>query len=182
MRERKADLGWDQTLYEFLPTICFTLDAAGVVIDVNQFGAARLGYPAGQLILKSMAQILHPEDRQQLEALNTAYRQQLDQVVSWESRLVCANGQILWVKASARIVSVSGEAGKGGDDYFNPQPSSVILLVCEDITQAKQAEQQQRECEKRRCRQTRTLTELAKNQILNRGDLEAVVREITKTV
>jgi diguanylate cyclase (GGDEF)-like protein/PAS domain S-box-containing protein len=174
VRERKADLGWDQTLYEFIPIICFTLDPAGVVIDVNQFGSARLGYPAGQLILKSMAQILHPEDRQQLQALDTADWQHLDRVISWESRLVCADGQILWVKVSARMVPVS--------DDFNLQPSSVILLVCEDITQTKQIEQQQRECEKRRCRQTRALTELAKNQILNRGDLPAVLRKITKTV
>lgn len=179
--ERKADLGWDRTLYEFIPTICFTLDPSGVVIDVNQYGAACLGYTVGQLISKSMAEILHPEDQQQLPSLDATNWQHLDQVVSWESRLICANDQILWVKASARAVPALGESKDGRDDDFNPQPSSVILVVCEDITQTKQAEQQQREREKRLSRQTHTLTELAKSQILNRSDLKEILQKITKT-
>jgi PAS domain S-box-containing protein len=116
-----------RALYDDNPSMYFTVDAAGLVLSVNQFGAQALGYTVGELVGQTVLKVIHEEDR------GTA-RQQLalcacnpSMVVKGEIRKVRRDGSVLWVRESARAVR----------DYAG---RTVSLIVCEDITELKRAE------------------------------------------
>jgi PAS domain S-box-containing protein len=116
-----------RALYEDNPSMYFTVDAAGTVLSVNQFGAQALGYTNAELVGQTVLKVIHEEDRE-------AAQQQLDLCtrnpstpVNGEIRKVRRDGSVLWVKETARAVQA-------------PDGGSVILIVCEDITKRKQAE------------------------------------------
>jgi PAS domain S-box-containing protein len=138
----RAELEAYRTLYDNTPSIHFTLDAAGVVLGVNQFGAARLGYSVRELIGKTIFSTLVPDDQERLKAEFAAFLQQATQetfdfssaiesnaaVTSWELRACCKDGSILWVNVTASIVQ-------------RANTNIVVLLVCDDITERKQAQE-----------------------------------------
>jgi PAS domain S-box-containing protein len=61
-RERYADL------YDFAPVGYLSLDASGILHDVNLTAAALLGQPRGQLVGRSLAGFVAPEDRKILRS------------------------------------------------------------------------------------------------------------------
>lgn len=115
-------------LYEDNPSMYFTLDIDGTVLSVNQFGAEQLGYTVDGVIGQSVLHVFHEDDRE-------AVRQQLAECVQnpggvfhWEFRKVRKNGSLMWVRDAARAIrSTDGK--------------TVVLIVCEDITERKQAEE-----------------------------------------
>jgi len=121
LRYTRAELEHYRRLYEDFPSIYFTLNRAGVVLTVNQFGAASLGYTTAELIQQPISGVLHQDDRQRLLAGFTTLSAS-STVESWEFRLVCQNSNILWVNARARTV------------YSREHP--VIFMVCEAATAA----------------------------------------------
>jgi PAS domain S-box-containing protein len=118
-----------RALYEDNPSMYFTMDAQGTVLSVNRFGAQELGYEAGELVGKPVLNVFHPDDR---EAVREQFAQCLEkpaEVAHWEFRKIRKDGSVLWVKESARAVTRADG---------NP----VVLVVCEDITERKQAEEE----------------------------------------
>jgi len=115
-------------LYEDNPSMYFTLDIDGTVLSVNRFGAEQLGYTVDGVIGQSVLHVFHEDDRE-------AVRQQLAEcvqnpggVLHWEFRKVRKNGSLMWVREAARAIrSTDGK--------------TVVLIVCEDITERKQAEE-----------------------------------------
>ncbi|MBI2487511.1 MAG: PAS domain S-box protein [Deltaproteobacteria bacterium] len=118
-----------RALYEDNPSMYFTVDTEGKILSVNRFGIEHLGYSAGELIGRSVFNVLHEEDKKAaLEQLSVCLRNPW-QITYSEFRKVCKDGSVLWVGESARAVR-------------NVDGNTVILIVCEDITKRKLAEEQ----------------------------------------
>ena len=130
IEKNSTELELMRKLYNSLPCICFTLNSAGVVLSVSQFGASYLGYETAELTQKSVASVFHLEDQACCQAKLTELQQLPTQISQWSGRQVCKNGNIIWVKAIARLVP-------------GTESAPIILLVCEDITGHKQAEERQ---------------------------------------
>ncbi len=139
LRRTQEELLWYRTMYENIPLLYFSLDTTGTILSVNQFGAGYLGYTPEELVLKPIFHLFALKDRQRLaNALMGLLRATpLLQVEEGEFRLDCPNRKIEWVKVVARILLPDGEQ--------NP----MILVVCEDITDRKQAEDSLPESEQR---------------------------------
>ena len=125
--ENRAQLDRLQTLYESIPCICLTLNSVGIVLSVSQFGSVYLGYDAAELVQKSLAYVFYWEDQAECEAKLSDLQQQPTQITQWETRMVRKNGEMMWVKAIARLVP-------------GTESNPIVTLVCEDITAYKQAE------------------------------------------
>jgi len=115
-----------RALYDDNPSMYFTVDAGGMVLSVNEFGAQQLGYAPAELVGQSVLQIVHPEDRQAALRHLARCAENPETVVTTELRKVHRDGSIIWVREVARAVRDSG-----------------LLLVCEEITERKRAEEQQ---------------------------------------
>ncbi len=124
-----------RALYEDNPSMYFTVDNAGTVLSVNHFGAEQLGYTVAELVGQPVLNVFYEEDRPGvLQQLETCL-QHPQQVYHWEFRKVRKNGSWLWVKEHGRAVP-------------DRRGHAVVLIVCEDIDEQKQAEAALRESEK----------------------------------
>ncbi len=123
-------------LYDNNPSMYFTLSPNGRVLSVNRFGAEQLGYVQDDLIGESVLRVFDPGDHATvLEQLAICTRTP-SQTFVWEIGKVRQDGTKLWVKERARCV-------------ISPCGDSMILIVCEDITDRKQAEAVLQESEQR---------------------------------
>jgi PAS domain S-box-containing protein len=116
-----------RTLYEDNPSMYFTVDAAGIVLSVNEFGCRQLGYTDTELVGEPVLNVFYEVDK---EAALQNVRQCLEhagQVFHWELRKVRKDKSMLWVHETARAVP-----GTNGDP--------VVFIVCEDISERKRAE------------------------------------------
>jgi PAS domain S-box-containing protein len=118
-----------RALYEDNPSMYFTMDAEGTVLSVNSFGAEQLGYTVEELVGQPVLNVFHPDDREAVRDQFARCLQSPMEVAHWEFRKVRKDGSVLWVKEAARAVH-----GRDGDP--------VVLVVCEDITERKQAEEE----------------------------------------
>lgn len=116
-----------RALYEDNPSMYFILDASGMVLSVNRYGAEQLGYKVKELIGKPVTGIFHEEDRAAVADRLKTCLQQPDKVAEWEFRKYHKNGSVIWVREVVRTVKA-----------VNGTP--VVLIVCDDITKRKQAE------------------------------------------
>ena len=125
-----------RALHESIPLMCFTLDRAFSVLSVNEFGAAELGYDPEELIGEPVYRVIHPDDQEGLRShlQQAVLSQRLDPtpVMRWEIRKVHQDGTVLWVEETVRTVDL-------------PTRETVLLVVCQDITERKLAAQQLRQ-------------------------------------
>lgn len=118
-------------LYDDNPTMYFTLDTRGTVLSVNRFGAEQLGYTPEELVGHSVLNVFYPDDKEAVRRRLELYLEDPTQIVQWEFRKVRKDGSMLWVKEVVRAVTRAD--GK-----------TVILVVCDDITDRKRIEQELR--------------------------------------
>jgi PAS domain S-box-containing protein len=108
-------------LYQDNPSMYFTVDPAGTVLDVNAFGASQLGYAPQELVGGQVLDVFHPEDREAVREHLAGVLANSGEAAVWEFRKVRKNGDVIWVKEIARATrGASGEP--------------IVLIVCEDIT------------------------------------------------
>jgi PAS domain S-box-containing protein len=105
----------------------FTVDALGTVLSVNQFGAQSLGYAAAELVGQSLLKVIHDKDHEAAQQRLSLCSRNPSTIAKGEIRKVRRNGTILWVRETARAVR-------------DPDGRTVILIVCEDITERKELE------------------------------------------
>ena len=137
IREREtAETEWQTSeeryriLYEYNPSMYFTVDAQGCVLSVNRSGCEQLGYAAEELVGRPFLTIFFPEDRPAVQQQLDSCLQRLMAVVNWESRKIRKDGSVIWSKEMARAV-------RQADGH------SMIFIVCEDISRRKRSEQVQ---------------------------------------
>jgi PAS domain S-box-containing protein len=118
-----------RALYDDNPSMYFTLDASGTVLSVNEFGARQLGYTPAELVGQWVLRVVHEEDLEAARQHLGKCAENIETVVTAELRKVHRDGRIVWVREVARAVPAGQRA--------------VLLIVCEDITERKRAEEQQ---------------------------------------
>lgn len=124
-----------RALYENNPSMYFTVEATGKILSVNRFGAEQLGYAVTELVGQPVLNVFHPEDKSEVLQQLQACLQNSTQVFHWEFRKTRKNGTLLWVKEHAHAIrDVEGK--------------TVVLIVCEDVTENKRIELALRESEK----------------------------------
>lgn len=144
-------------LYDSYPSIYFTLDAAGVILAINECGLKYLEYQQSELIAKPIWEIIYAADQQKIYSDFILFSQQNNHVKTnikkWEFRLVNKQGLVLWMRAIAHLVTEPKDTANASDrpsnlsentedniqlsSIANATPLSKILLLCEDITDLK---------------------------------------------
>lgn len=117
-----------RVLYEDNPSMYFTVDTDGTVLSVNQFGAEQLGYTVSELVGQSVLGVFHQDDTEAVRQQLHTCVQNPRHVFHWEFRKIRKDGSLMWVKEVARAV-------RSADNKV------VALIVCEDITERKRAEE-----------------------------------------
>src|SRR5271157_2420266 len=111
----------------------FVVDAEGKIVLVNTFGAEKLGYNVGELLGQPVLNVFYEPDRDAVQQHVRECFKQPGQTMRWEARKIRKDGTMLWVRETANAVSLK------------KQP--VLLVVCEDITDQKRAEEAARRSE-----------------------------------
>jgi PAS domain S-box-containing protein len=133
-RLRESEEQW-KAVFEHNPTMYFMVDADGIVVSVNSFGAEQLGYTVDELIGQPVQKVFTEESRDAARAHLAACLEHLGESMRWELRKQRKDGTRLWVRETAKAVLI------------NDRP--LVLIVCEDITERKRAEVALRESEQR---------------------------------
>jgi len=128
LRERQVHF---QTLYEDTPAMAFVLSMDGTILSLNRYGAEQLGYTPEELVGQSVLQIFDPADHHAVLRQLTVCGHTPNSTLGWELQKVRKDGSHLWVRETAR--TIRDAAG-----------SPTILVVCEDITTRKTAEEELR--------------------------------------
>src|SRR5271157_5663087 len=111
----------------------FVVDAEGKIVLVNTFGAEKLGYNVGELLGQPVLNVFYEPDRDAVQQHVRECFKQPGQTMRWEARKIRKDGTMLWVRETANAASLK------------KQP--VLLVVCEDITEQKRAEEAARRSE-----------------------------------
>jgi len=110
-------------VFEHNPVMYFMVDASGIVLSVNAFGASQLGYAASELVGQSVLNLVFEEDdkefvrRKMSLCLETPGRSN-----SWEVRKRRKDGTMLWIRENARAMWWS-------------RNQLIMLIACEDISE-----------------------------------------------
>jgi PAS domain S-box-containing protein len=130
---RDSEEQW-KAAFESNPVMYFMVDRTGTTLSVNAFGADQLGYEPGELVGQSLLNVFYEADREQVQKDVENCFQNLGRTFKWEARKVCKDGTVIWVRETANALLLKN------------QP--VMLVVCEDITDRKRAEEALRRSEK----------------------------------
>lgn len=116
-----------RALYDDNPLMIFTIDTEGIILSVNETGIVQLEYSREELLGNSVLLLFHDNDKQKVIELKEKCLHNPDEIVSWELRKISKNGKLIYVNENARVI----QANDG---------SKFILIMCEDITERKDAE------------------------------------------
>ena len=110
-------------VFEHNPAMYFMVDASGIVLSVNTFGASQLGYAASELVGQSVLNLVFEEDDKEFVRRKMSLCLETpEQSISWEIRKRRKDGTMLWIRENARAMRWS--------------PNQVIMLIaCEDISE-----------------------------------------------
>ncbi|MFY9937090.1 MAG: PAS domain S-box protein, partial [Silvibacterium sp.] len=115
------------------PTMYFIVDAARDIVVVNRFGAEQLGYDVAELLGQPLLDVVYEPDREAVQKHAQECFEQPGRMMRWEARNIRKDGAMLWVRETANAVSLKNRP--------------VLLVVCEDITEQKRAEEAARRSE-----------------------------------
>jgi PAS domain S-box-containing protein len=146
-------------LYQDNPSMYFTVNAAGSVLSVNQFGAEQLGYAPEELIGKPVLEVFYEEDRDEVAQQLAMCVANPGERAHWEFRKVRKDGEVIYVKEQARAT-------------VDTNSETIVLLVCEDITERRRMEE---ELEKAR----EELERKVERQVESKGAYGLTFRELT---
>jgi len=153
---RESEEQW-RAVFENNPTMFFMVDSTGVIASVNTFGAEQLGYSVDELIGCPVQNLFHPEDREGALSNTAICLNQIGRAHSWELRKIHKNGEVIWVRETARAMLI--------------KQRPVVLVVCEDVTDGKRAADALR----------KTQTQLAHaNRVATMGQLTASIAHEVK--
>ncbi len=116
-------------LYEYNPTMYFTLNNEGTVLSVNDYGAQQLGYSVDELIGYSVLKVFHPDDIEKVKERFKHCLETPNKVINWVFRKIRKNGSMLWVEEYVRSI----EQADG---------SLIVFVVCSDISIRKEQEEE----------------------------------------
>ncbi|GLI36981.1 PAS domain S-box protein [Geobacter hydrogenophilus] len=116
-----------RTLFANNPSMIFTLNAELTTLQVSPIGASFLGYTPAELEGRSVLVLVHKDDRPSVAEQLQWCRKNPNQVHRLQFQTVRKNGSRVWVLEIAQGV-------------YDIHGSLNILVVCQDISDLKQAE------------------------------------------
>jgi PAS domain S-box-containing protein len=123
---QEKELQWRE-VFEHNPVMYFMLDAGGVVLNVNTFGATQLGYSVKDLVGHSVLKVFLPEDHELVRKCLAVCLETIGESHTWELHKIRPDGSLLWVRENAKAMR-------------RPDGSLVVLIACEDISERKETE------------------------------------------
>ena len=130
---RDSEEQW-RAAFQSNPTMYFIVDAAGTIVSANTYGAQQLGYGIDELIGQPVLTVFYEQDREAVQNQANSCLEQPGRTGRWEARKIRKDGTMLWVRETANAVSL--------------KKRPVLLVVCEDITEQKRAEEAAHRSEK----------------------------------
>jgi len=124
LRDRQKQ--WRE-IFEHNPVMYFMVDDAGMVLNVNTFGATQLGYARAELIGQSVLQVFLQDDRAFVRDCIAKCLEQVGQSHTWDVQKIRKDGSVLWVRENAKAMV-----------WADDKP--IVLIACEDITERKRTE------------------------------------------
>jgi len=116
-----------QALYRDNPVMIVTVDSKFTMLTVNPMTAQSLGYRVEELEGESVLKLFHEEDRAAVaDQLRTCLEKPF-QVFTWQFRKNNKEGELVWVEEFAQAV-------------YDLHGAPNVLVVCQDITKRKKAE------------------------------------------
>ncbi|HEY6871174.1 MAG TPA: PAS domain S-box protein [Geobacteraceae bacterium] len=115
-----------RTLFLDNPIMIVTLDADLAMLSVNPSCASQLGYAIEELEGQPVLTLFHEEDRPAVTDQLRLCLRNPNQVYRWQFRKIRKDGSLLWVEELARAL-------------YDLNGALNILVVCQDITERKQA-------------------------------------------
>jgi len=110
-------------VFEHNPVMYFMVDASGIILLVNAFGASQLGYEATELIGQSVLNLVFEEDNKEFVRRKMSLCLQTpERSISWEVRKRRKDGTMLWIRENARAMWWS-------------RNQLIMLIACEDISE-----------------------------------------------
>jgi PAS domain S-box-containing protein len=123
---RESEAQWRE-VFEHNPVMYFMVDADGIVLSVNTFGAAQLGYQVSELHGASVLKVFFEKDQDRVRKSVQVCLNNIGHTHSWEIRKIRKDRSALWVRENAKAVRrLDGRL--------------IVLIACEDITERKEAE------------------------------------------
>ncbi|GAB6140945.1 hypothetical protein JCM14076_16740 [Methylosoma difficile] len=113
-----------QALYNDNPSMLFNVSEKGRIYSINITAAAQLNLDVDDFQGNNILNFIHSQDLQSMHKLLANCHQQPWLTHKQEVRMVCGDDRILWVRMSGRLLD-------------NDQNDNSILLVCEDVTEAR---------------------------------------------
>src|SRR5262245_1272852 len=123
---RDSEEQW-KAAFESNPVMYFMTDRMGTTLSVNAFGANQLGYKRSEMVGQSALNVFYEADREDVLKHVEECFQNLGSTFTWEARKVRKDGTVIWVRETANALLL--------------QNRRVLLVVCEDITDTKRAEE-----------------------------------------
>lgn len=121
-----------EQIFEHAPVGMIVTSPAGEFIKINQTFCKMTGYTEFELNLKTLHDLTHPEDLEELAKSFLKSKNLSNDIITFEKRCIKKNGGILWVNISiSSIFNQSGEL-----DYY--------ITQMEDITIRKNSEEEKK--------------------------------------
>ena len=114
---RKSEEEW-RNVFENNPTRYFMVDAAGIILVVNPFGAEQLGYRVEELAGRPINSVFYEPDRAAAQGVISRCLERPGQSISWEHHKVRKDGKVLCVRGTARGVG-RFELAEGGTIFLD---------------------------------------------------------------
>nr|WP_236843153.1 PAS domain S-box protein [Bradyrhizobium icense] len=124
LRDREKQ--WRE-IFEHNPVMHFMVNATGMVLNVNTFGATQLGYAPSELVGHSVLKVFLEEDRPFVRERVGLCIETVGQSHTWEIQKIRKDGSVLWVRENAKAMQWA-------------EDKLVVLIACEDITERKRTE------------------------------------------
>jgi PAS domain S-box-containing protein len=123
---QESDQQW-RAVFEHNPVMYFMVDAEGLVLNVNTFGATQLGYTVQDLVGQSVLKVFLPGEHELVRKCLAVCLESVGQSHTWEIQKIRPDGSLLWVRENAKAMRRS-------------DGRQVVLIACEDITERKATE------------------------------------------
>jgi len=125
-----------QIIFQNNPLMIFIVDGKGIIKEVNQLGAKELGYEINELLYQPVTKVFLKRDWITVKKQINECIQNPGKMFNWEIQKVKKDKKIIWVRENACTYESNGK-------------SDEVLIVCDNITKLKEAEESIKESEER---------------------------------